>query len=145
LSGLQTGGSSNFDVTVRGFFNEVAVPGLVIMISDFLDEGDCSGPLRMLGDEGHELQLVHVAGPDDVNPPWDGELELIDAESGNMLRVQMDRDSAGQYAEAYGRHCDRIEECALRSGGRYLHLTTELSVEDALYGALRQTGSVTLH
>ena len=145
LAGLETSGSSDFHRAVRQFCSGVHAPGLLVVLSDFLDESDCAGALQQLADQGHELHLAQLAGPDDRMPPWDGELELLDAETGELRRVQMDRSSALEYAEAYDEYCRGIEYAALKNNGRYLHLTTDVPLEDALYGAVMATGAVALH
>jgi hypothetical protein len=122
----------------------VTSPGLVVVLSDFLDESDCAEALQQMADQGHELHLAQIAGPEDRMPPWDGELELMDAESGEIRRVQMDRASALEYAAAYDEYCRTVEYAALKNNGRYLHLTTDIPLEDALYGSVMATGAVTL-
>ena len=145
LGSLETAGRSDFHLAVRQFCSAVASPGLVVVMSDFLDDSDCAEALQQLADRGHELHLVHLAGPDDRTPPWDGELELMDAESGEIRRVQMDRASALEFTAAYDEYCRGIEYAALKNNGRYLHLPTDVPLEDALYGAVMATGAVALH
>ena len=100
--------------------------------------------MRQLSDYGHELSLLHVAGPDDRTPSWRGELELVDAESGMLRRINIDQRTAEEYTAAYDEYCRRLEYAALRSGGRYIHLGTEVPIEDALYGAMTRAGSVSV-
>ena len=61
--------------------------GLVVILSDFLDDGDCLKPLQYMADFGHELLLVHVWGEEDRTPSDIGEIELMDAESGRTLKI----------------------------------------------------------
>ncbi len=51
--------------------------GLLIVISDFLDDEGCERALQYLADFGHELLLVQVWSDEDRTPPWNGELELV--------------------------------------------------------------------
>ena len=145
VGALETGGRSDFHRVVRQFCSGALSPGLVVVLSDFLDESDCVEALQQMADQRHELHLVQIAGPDDRVPPWEGELELLDAETGELRRVQMDRASALEYAAAYDEYCRAVEYKALENNGRYLHLTTEVPLEDALYGAVMATGAVALH
>jgi uncharacterized protein (DUF58 family) len=145
LSGLATGGRSDFLETVRQFLSQSPSPGLAVIISDFLDDADCRPPLQYLADHRQELLLIQVAGPADRRPPWQGELELVDAESGQLERVYFDRQAADQYAAEYDEFCRTIEYIALRNGGRYLHLITAAPVEEVLFGALMSTGSISMH
>ena len=144
LSALETGGTSDFGLAVRRYCERSGVPGLVVVLSDFLDESDCPAALERLAGEGHELQLVHVGAPEDRTPPWRGELELFEAESGRLRRVQADEETARLHAEAYDEYCAGIERAALRHEGRYLHLETDRTLEDSLFGSLLGAGAVSL-
>ena len=145
LSSLETGGASNFESAVREFLTRSPAPGLSIVLSDFLDEGDAPRALQYLADFGQELLLVHVAGPEDDDPPWQGELDMVDSESGETVRLTVDEHLIQGYTDAYREHCHAIEYAALRNSGRYIHLTTALDLADTLYGALAGAGSVGLH
>ena len=142
IGDLESGGRSDFSEAVKGFMASAPHPGLLIVISDFLDDTDCSDALKMLADEGNELHLVQLAGPADRMPPWDGELELEDAESGEVVRVQLDREAAQEYAASYDAYSHEIERAAMRSRGRYLQLRTDQPLEDALYGPMTHAGAV---
>lgn len=139
---LESGGRSDFSATVRSFLNSGPHPGLLVVISDFLDDADCGEALRLLADQGNELHLIQLAGPADRTPPWDGELELEDAESGEIVRVQLDREMAQEYAASYDAYARQIERAAMRSRGRYLQLRTDQPLEDALYGPMAHAGAV---
>ncbi len=144
LSSLETSGRSDFTAAVRQYGNTVGAPGLALILSDFLDDADCTAALQRLANEGHELHLIQLAGPEDRTPPWAGELELEDAETGRLMRVQMDSDSAREHAEAYDAYCRKLEYTARRNEGAYLRLATDVSLEDSLYGSLMAAGSVSL-
>jgi uncharacterized protein (DUF58 family) len=143
ISGLSTGGRSDFRNSIRQFLSAAPASGLAVILSDFLDP-DCPTSLQHLADHGQELLLVQVAGPEDRTPPWEGELELLDAESGELLRVHMDQHSAAAYTASYDEFCRTIEYAAMRNGGRYMHLSTEVAVQDALFGSLMRSGAVSL-
>ena len=60
------------------------------MISDFLDDNGCERALQYLSDFGHELMLLQLWADEDRTPPWVGELELRDAETGAALKLDFD-------------------------------------------------------
>ena len=145
LSSLSTGGISNFEAAVREFLTRSPSRGLSIVLSDFLDEGEGPRGLQHLADFGQELLLVQLSGPEDDDPPWEGELDMVDAESGETVRLTVDERLIADYSRAYREHCRAIEYTALRNSGRYIHLTTDANLGDTLYGALAGAGSVGLH
>jgi hypothetical protein len=114
----------------------------VIIVSDFLDEQDPDKPLQFLAEFGHELLLVHMWAPEDREPPWDGELELIDAESGERLELGLDSGARTRYTAAFDDFARRLQLLAHRHGGRYVGLPTTTPLEDAIFGPLMRVGAV---
>lgn len=139
LSGLETGGGTAFQRPVRDYLMKYRVPGLTFVLSDFLDPTGGELPIEHLADEGHEVHLLHLAGPADRDPPWRGELELHDSESGRMMRVSLDGRSVRKYRNAYDEYCRSLERHAKRSRANYLHLSTAAPLEQVLFRDLAAT------
>jgi uncharacterized protein (DUF58 family) len=137
LMRLETGGRSDFQAVVRQFLSTSPARGLAVILSDFLDHGEgAQRPLQHMADFGHELLLVHLAGLDDRTPPWRGEMELIDAESGEVRRLELDSKAVRAYEEAFDGFCQELQYLALRNHGRYVPLITDLPVEEAIFGPM---------
>ena len=139
ISGLRTGGGTSFQRPVRDYLMKYRVPGLTFVLSDFLDPSGHDLPLDHLGNEGHEVHLLHIAGPADREPPWRGDLELYEAESDAMIRVSLDDDSAREYREAYDRFCAELERHATRSRAEYIHVSTTTPLEAILFRQIAST------
>ena len=112
------------------------------MISDFLDDADCEKPLQYLSDFGHELILIQVFDPADREPPWEGELELEDAETGQHVELAFDADARAGYTAAFDEYSQSIRRVALRNNGRYVSLPTNVPVDEAIFGPLVRSGAV---
>lgn len=138
LRGLEPAGQTNFFDVTRQFIGEHPTKGLVIVISDFLDENDCQKPLQYLADFGHELQLIQIWADEDRAPAQLGELELTDAESGRQLEISFDETARDAYTAAFDEHAATIRRLALRNGGRYAGLPTSTLVEDAIFSRIMQ-------
>ncbi len=136
LQGLETRGRSDFQATVARFISGNPARGLAVMVSDFLDPNGCEKPLQHLADFGHELLLVHLAGPDDRSPAWPGDLDLIDAETGDTRQISLDDRVRAHYQQAYDEFCTSLQYLALRNRGRYVALPTDTTVEEAIFGPL---------
>jgi len=142
ISGLKAGGQTNFLEVTRQFLSEYPQRGLVILISDFLDDADCEKPIQYLADFGHELILMQVWAEEDREPPWDGELDLEDAETGQRVELSFDADSRAAYTAAFDEHARHLRRIALRNDGRYVGLSTSVPVEEAIFGPLVTSGAV---
>ncbi len=142
LASLETGGPTDFFSAVREFISAYSQRGLAIVISDFLDDQNCERALQYLADFGHELMLVQLWSEEDRTPPWDGDLELQDAETGGRLRVEFDAAARARYTEAFDHYADAIAKVALRSGGRYVGVSTAQPVEEVVFGPLVRSRGV---
>lgn len=136
LAHLKPGGSTNFLAAVRQFISEYPQRGLLVIISDFLDDHDCVRPLQYLADFGHELLLIQVWSEEDRKPSGEGEMELTDAETGQVLHLGLDETSRREYTERFDRYAEEIRRLALRNAGRYVGLSTSLSLEECIFGSL---------
>lgn len=142
LSRLEHKGHTDFLQVAREFVGNYPQRGLVIVISDFLDENDPEKPLQYLAEFGHELMLVQVWSEEDRVPPWDGELDLVDAETGMHLEMALDAESRASYTEAFDAYSRRLQALAQRNGGRYAGLSTSTTLEDAIFGPVLNSGGV---
>lgn len=142
LSALRTAGQTNFLECSRQFCAKYPQRGLTLVISDFLDDADCEKPLQYLADFGHELILLQIWAEEDRQPPWEGELELEDAETGQKVELAFDSDARAQYTAAFDAHADLIRNLAERNGGRYVGVPTSVPIEQAVFGPLVKSGAV---
>jgi len=142
LSGLEPAGRTDYIRVARQFIGECPQGGLLIIISDFLDEAGCEKPLQYLADFGHELLLVQLWADEDREPPWEGELELEDAETGGHRELSFDAGARARYTAAFDEFSEGIRRLALRNGGRYAGLSTSLPLEEAVFGPLLEMGGV---
>jgi len=136
LQSMQPGGATDYMAMVREFIGTYTQRGLVIIISDFLDDRGCERALQYLSDFGHELMLLQVWADEDRTPPWAGELELRDAETGSGLKLDFDEAARQRYTHAFDEYSSAIQTMALRSGGRYAGIATSQSLESVIFGDL---------
>ena len=119
---------------VRQFLGSYSQRGLVVILSDFLDEGDCLKPLQYVADFGHELLLMQVWGEEDRSPSDTGELELVEAETGAHVKMAIDDDARADYTKAFDQYQEQIRTLALRNGGRFAGVSTESPLDEILFG-----------
>jgi hypothetical protein len=79
---------------VRDFIGAYSQRGLVMSSPIFWTTG-CERALQYLADFGHELMLLQIWAEEDRTPPWTGELELRDAETGAALKLDFDDEARG--------------------------------------------------
>jgi uncharacterized protein (DUF58 family) len=136
LMALDPGGATDYLAVVREFIGSYSQRGLVIVISDFLDDNGCERALQYLTDFGHELMLLQIWADEDRTPPWVGELELRDAETGAGVKLDFDEAARQRYTVAFDEYCAGIQTMAIRSNGRYAGIATSQSLESVIFGDL---------
>lgn len=136
LTRMQAGGRTDYLESARQFIARYPQRGLLIIISDFLDDAGCERPMQHLADFGHELLLVQVWAPADRVPPWEGELDLVDAETGEAMELSLNEEARTAYTAAFDDFSQRLQTIALRNGGRYVSLSTDTSIEEAIFGSM---------
>jgi uncharacterized protein (DUF58 family) len=142
LRELKADGKTNYLETARQYLDNYPQRGLTILISDFLDDGDCFRPLQYISDFGNELLLIQVWGSEDREPSGKGEMELIDAESGIHVKIALDDEARTAYTDAFDEYSAQIRKLALRNGGRYAGLPVSVPIEEAIFGPLVTVRSV---
>ena len=136
LSALTPGGATDYLAVTREFISDYSQRGLLVVISDFLDDNGCEKAIQYLSDYGHELLLIQLWADEDRTPPWVGELELRDAETGAALKLDFDEAARERYTRAFDEYSAAIQAMALRSGGRYAGVSTSQSLETIIFGEL---------
>ncbi len=140
LRELRPGGTTQFMDLSRQFLNRFPQRGLTIMISDFLGASDPIKPLQHMADFGHELMLVQLWGEEDRQPSEEGDVELVDAESGEEVRISLDAEARRQYTLAFDAYAAAIQKVAMRNHGRYAGVSTHMALEEAMFGPMRMIG-----
>jgi uncharacterized protein (DUF58 family) len=136
LRALKPEGKTNYFETARQYLSTYPQRGLTIIISDFLDDSDCFHPLQYMADFGHELLLIQLWGEEDRQPIGQGEVELIDAESGVHVKIALDAQARDAYTDAFDEHAEEVKKLAMRNRGRYAALSTHMPIEEAMFGPL---------
>ena len=110
--------------------------GLLVVISDLLAPPGWEVPLRQLG-QHHEVVVVEVVDPRELELPAAGVLRLVDPETGRHLEVQTaDHKLRERYAAAAAARRAGHAEAVRRAGAGHLLLRTDQDWLPALAGFL---------
>ena len=140
LNGLRAGGPT--DLTAAGDSAAAAAGGrgLCVLLSDTFDERGVLAAARRLRSRGHEVALVEVLDPFEVEPPDLSGCELEDEETGEIVELP-----GGGAREAYRRaleeHRGRIDEGLAELEAPVLRVTTAEPF-DSIVGKALRTGFV---
>jgi uncharacterized protein (DUF58 family) len=107
-------------------------PGLLVTISDFFDSGPVMTALGRAAQAGHDVALVQVVAPDEVEPSFEGDWALEDAETGALVEVTMDAAAIEAYVLRFAGLCEELRTWARRHRATYIRVRTDEPLEPAI-------------
>jgi len=142
LAGQTAGGATNLNAALRAYAHSGVRPGLALLISDLWSPAGFRDGVTALQARGHEVGIIHLLSPDELDPPLGGDLRLVDTETGEAQEVSMDRPMRDLYRRRVN---DWRNETAGWCRGRelyYVPVSTQLPWEQLVLQTLRTQGMV---
>ncbi len=135
-------GESDFSATLRAAGAALHRPGVCFVISDFCAADRLSEALRGLVFYGHEVAALHVVDPLEADPGLQGEVDVEDAETGELVPVTVKGDTVRRYRDAFEKRCHAVAAACATYDAKYLRVSTTDSVENTVLQRLRREGLV---
>jgi uncharacterized protein (DUF58 family) len=126
---------------LRAYAASTTQPGPLLLFSDLLDDGWADG-LSALASRGFEVTVLHILSPDEVDPNLEGDLQLVDVETGAEVEITADFDLLQRYKEGLSAWQQELRQYCGARGMHYVPLETSLPLETLLFALLRQRGIV---
>jgi len=152
LEGLQAVGTTDLNAGLRAYAVSGGRAGLVLLISDLFSpmhsEGSEAAPagyvegLTALAARGHEVVVIHVLSPDEVEPPLGGDLRLLDVETGDHQEVTIDGGMRGLYSRRLAAWRAEIRATCRTRDVHYLPIETDAPFDRVVLYDLRRSGVV---
>jgi uncharacterized protein (DUF58 family) len=139
---LPAGAGGNLNVALRNYASTTRQPGLLFLISDLFAPGGCFEGIRALQGAGHEVVLLHVLSPDEVNPSVRGDFKLVDSETGESQEVSIDTNALEAYRREFENWQRDLMDFCRRRSVNYIQVETNTSFEDLVLHYMRRRGLV---
>jgi uncharacterized protein (DUF58 family) len=138
LSAVQPAeGATDLVAAARHAAAQLSGRGVVILLSDLLDPG-ADKVIRELAATRSELVVLHVLSPQELDPPLEGDLRLVDAETGAGVDVTADLATIDAYQERLAAWKGGFADLAARRGATYVDVPTMLPLNDLVFAELRR-------
>jgi uncharacterized protein (DUF58 family) len=111
--------------------------GVVILISDLLDPG-ADRVIRELASTRSELIVLHVLSPDELDPPLEGDLRLVDSETGASVDVTADLATIDAYRARVAAWKEGFAQLAARRAATYVDLSSDVPLNELVFAELRR-------
>jgi uncharacterized protein (DUF58 family) len=142
LEARPAGGATHLDAALRTYAGSGIRAGLTLLISDLWSPAGFRDGVTALQARGHEVVLLQLLAPDELDPPLGGDLRLVDVETGAAEEVTIDR----AMRDLYRRRLDEWQaETAAWCRARQVHyvpVSTDVPWEQLVLRTLRVEGVV---
>jgi uncharacterized protein (DUF58 family) len=115
------------------YSKSITRPGVVFILSDFLDDSDYRRQMKLLAHNGYELNLIQILSDQEVRPELTGDLELIDSETGQSCEISSWDIGLRSYLAALARFTTDLQSFCRSGGHGYVFTTTDQPFEDLLF------------
>lgn len=104
--------------------------GVRILISDLLWPGDPQVVMRRLAQDAASLVIIQVLAKADITPPAQGNLRLVDSESGQEMEIFVDAGARKRFTQTMTRHQQAWRMAAQSVGAKLVTLSAEDTVKN---------------
>lgn len=132
IEAIEAIGRTDLERAIDAVTRRARRPGLLALVSDFLDEGAVLVALGRAAAAGHDLALVHVFSVEEESPTMTGDLTLEDVETGETVDVTMDASALAAYARRFDELGRSLRTFAKRHGASYVRARTDERLESVL-------------
>ncbi len=138
LAGIRAAEETDLGVSLRELAQKVRRRGLIIVISDLLDdEQDVVRGLKLFRHRKHEVIVFHVLDPYEVRFPFESEVILKDMETGEEVPA-VPWDIRREYRSQVSAWISRYRSVLRQSGIDYVPINTETPFDVALFSYLEK-------
>lgn len=99
LDEISARGGTDLAAAIDGVVQRSLRPGMLVVVSDFMDPGPFDAAVTRAASAGHDVALLQVLAQEEVRPPYDGDYALEDAETGAVVEVTLDARAIEAYLE----------------------------------------------
>jgi uncharacterized protein (DUF58 family) len=132
LDAVEARGATDLSRAIDHVVRRSSRPGLLALVSDFMDNGPLLSSLGRAVAGGHDVALVQVVAPDELEPDMEGDWALEDAETGAVVEVTMDARAIEAYVLRFAGLCEELRSWARRHRATYVRVRTDEPLESAV-------------
>jgi uncharacterized protein (DUF58 family) len=138
LDAAPVGQRSKIEWSLAEYSELASRGGVAFLISDLLSDDNWQSGVRHLMRRGTDVVVIQVISPQELNPSLDGEIELIDSESGDVVELVVGDEARRIYEERTTEWCASVEAFCHQSEIGHLLLDTTVELEEIFLNRMRQ-------
>lgn len=143
LTQLPAQGETDFELATRKFVTRIRKPGLVVIISDFYGLMKAQSAIDQLRFFKHQLYVIQIASPWELDPPIRGEFRLVDTETSEHEDLTVTDSMLRRYKQAFTDFSAQLRSYSMKYSIGYSLADTETAFDDFVVKVLQRGGLTT--
>ena len=132
LDRLQPGGGTDFTASLHALAERITRRGLVVILSDLLDEPEkIEQAIHHFRHRRHEVLVFHILDPQEVAFDFEREAVYVDVEGGGRVTTRP-RELRDDYRARIREWRERLRSICIEKRADYVALTTDIPYDRAL-------------
>jgi len=140
LRGLTPSPRTDLARAAAGYCEGSGRRGLAVLLTDFLVPSGYGEALNYLARAGLQTTALHVVDEQEESPGLDGLLELLDCETGELVKVSTSPRLLRRYAEHFQSWSDELTQSCHRNRAGYIRVPTRVPPQTLVLQTLRREG-----
>jgi uncharacterized protein (DUF58 family) len=138
LSGVKpAAGPTDLAACARHYAAQLTQRGPLMLISDLFDD-NAERAISELAGTRCEVAVLHTLSPEELDPPLEGDLRLVDRETGQGVDITADLSSIDEYKRRLSGWQAGLEATATKRRVSYVPTSTTLPLADLVFAELRR-------
>ncbi len=138
LSSIQpAAGPTDLVAAARHAAAQLRGRGVVVLMSDLLDPA-ADRVIRELAATRSELIVLHILSPDELDPQLEGDLRLVDTETGDGVDITADLATLDAYRSRLAAWKELFADLAARRRASYVDLSSDVPLNDLIFAELQR-------
>lgn len=130
LTNLRAGGRTDFQKSVQAFISRVRRPGLVVVLSDFYGLEQARAAMDRLRFLRHQIHVMQLVSPWELDPPIRGELRLIDSETRSHQDLTVTDGMLRRYKAAFDEFGGALRRYSMKYSIGYDQVHTSVAFDE---------------
>jgi uncharacterized protein (DUF58 family) len=138
LSGVEAAvGPTDLVAGVRHYAAQITQRGPLLLISDLFDQ-NAERAISELAGTRCDVAVLHTLSDDERDPPLEGDLRLVDSETGEGVDITADLHTLDAYKRRLAEWQAQLESAATKRRVAYLPTPTTLPLAELVFAELRR-------
>lgn len=140
LQDIKFSGTTDLNACIRK--KELKTRGISIILSDFFIKEGLEESVKYLRYKNQEVILIHILSPEELKPELQGQIRLVDSETGEAKNIVVTSALLNQYSKYLDSFVGKIKEFSDKMGAAYIQVSSEDAIEKIIFENLTKANVI---